>query len=178
LTVNERPIRGATTRRTSVPFGSWHLAISYVVAVGASVVPFAVWHSFAARFDDQGRLTGPFLSLAAAAVAVGLAHRRRLSWPGVAGLGVMVVGATAAVVAVQRGGDISFNDAFWRAHFVIMVGSLVVAATCFRFRAISRPAAVVALIVSWAFFGAWGVGLAWIAWALASSAAKELRQSR
>ena len=138
-----------------------------MVALGATIVPFAIWRSFSARFDDPEQLAGPFLGLATAALVVAVTHRRTLSWPGVAGLLTMVAGAGAAIRALDADGNTSFNDAFWRAHFVIMAGSLVVAGWCFWSRTISRPAAVAALVLSWAFFGAWGVGLAWIAWTLA-----------
>ena len=79
----------------------------------------------------------------------------------------LVIGATLASLASRSEEARELNDALWRAHFVAMAGSLVVATALARAKTVSLPAVIGAFITSWAFLGAWGVGLAWIAWVLA-----------
>ena len=105
--------------------------------------------------------------MAAVAVALGVVHRRTFGWTGMVGCGVLVAGAGMAAVAAAGGeGPLAFNDGFWRAQFAIMGGSLLVATGTARSGVVSGPVAVVAFVTSWAFLGAWGVGLAWMSWAL------------
>lgn len=139
------------------------------LALVVTGIPALVWRAFVERREGPGGLVVAFLVLGAAAVAFGGLHRRNLGLLGVAGTAIMATGAMLAAwaVDVDRGAGADVGDAVWRAHFLIMVGSLVVAAGAAGSGRLSRPLAVGGFVTSWAFLGAWGVGLAWLAWGLA-----------
>lgn len=146
------------------------------LAVAATAVPVVITRGFLARSDGSGGLVLAFVVLTLTAVAVGAAHRRTLGWLGGVGTVLVAVGATLAAWAVDASGS-DLGDGVWRAHFLIMVGSLVMAGGATRSGALSRPVAIGGFVTSYAFLGAWGVGLAWLAWALAVSGRGNVRET-
>lgn len=149
-----------------------------LLAVAATAVPVLAWRGFVGRGEHPGRFVVAFLLLGVVAALAGAVHRRALGWLGVAGTALMATGALLAAWAINAEGDADIlGDGVWRAHFVIMTGSLAVAAGVTRAGRSSRPVVVAAFVASWAFLGAWGVGLAWVAWALAVGRGARPRRS-
>lgn len=139
-----------------------------VVAAAASGAPAALWWAVLGTDDARRGLVGGFVALGCAAGAVAVVHRAVLRTLGAIGCGAMATGASLAALSIyQSPSEPLSSAAVWRAHFLIMVGSLTVAAAIGRSRRLGWFGAGGSYVLSWAFLGAWGVGLAWMAWALA-----------
>lgn len=137
------------------------------VALLATTIPFVMWRAFVSRPDGAPSLRTALVASAVAAAIVGVAHLRAVRWVGAVGVITMAIGAVVAALNSDVSSSRLLDDAFWRGHFVIMAGSLVLAFAIRRAHLIPGWASASAFVLSWAFLGAWGVGLAWMAWCLA-----------